>query len=166
MHYSYINDHLKSYALMSTMFNLFNSSMNQTLFEKHLCNQSGYYEKYKQFTLWKKVIMCNRQISTFCSQQRWRRRTLVSPWKCIVCTELVAPWGQTVKKIKPIALSYTCMKLSISQSVSQLVSQSEEILLWKNSVVTFEGILGRYESLFGLSFTCPVIVWQLVFGRS
>ena len=33
------------------MFNLFHSSMNQELFEKHLCYQNSHYDKYGQFPL-------------------------------------------------------------------------------------------------------------------
>jgi len=36
---------------LSAMFNLLHSSMNQELFEEHLCNQGSYYEKYRQFPL-------------------------------------------------------------------------------------------------------------------
>jgi len=43
------------------------STTNQQLFEKHLCNQSSYYEKYGNFfLLWKEAIRCKHRIYTFC----------------------------------------------------------------------------------------------------
>ena len=52
---SYINYCLKSeisiIALLLAMLNPLNSSTNQELFKKHLCNQNIHYEKYGQFLL-------------------------------------------------------------------------------------------------------------------
>ena len=39
---------------LSAMFDLLHSSMNQELFEKHLCNKSSHYEKYRQFLVTQK----------------------------------------------------------------------------------------------------------------
>jgi len=60
-HPSYINNHLKGrihYASLSAMLKLLHSKANQGLYEKHLCNQSCHYEKYK--------ISCMHQIQVPC----------------------------------------------------------------------------------------------------
>ena len=51
------------------MFNLLHNITNHELFEKHLCNQSSYYEKYEQLSLRREAIMRYYQINTFCCQQ-------------------------------------------------------------------------------------------------
>jgi len=38
-----------NYPSLSAVFNSLHSSMNQELFEKHLCNKSSHYEKYGRF---------------------------------------------------------------------------------------------------------------------
>jgi len=45
------------YALLSALF-LLHRSMNQGLFEKHLCNQTTHYEKYRWFLLHKATPSC------------------------------------------------------------------------------------------------------------
>jgi len=53
---------------LSAMFNSLNSSLNQELFEKHLCNHGKHYET---ICYAKESIMCNHQIDDFHCQQRW-----------------------------------------------------------------------------------------------
>ena len=61
-HPSYINYSLKSEVSIMLRCRLcstqLHSSMNQELFEKHLCNQNSHYEKYGQFLLQREAIMC------------------------------------------------------------------------------------------------------------
>ena len=43
--------------------------MNQEMLEKHLCNQSSHYEKYKRFPLQREAIMRYHQINV--SKDEW-----------------------------------------------------------------------------------------------
>ena len=61
-HPSYINHHLKSEVsitldcrLCSTHYTI--NITNQELFEKHLCNQSSHYDKYRRFPLQREAII-------------------------------------------------------------------------------------------------------------
>ena len=46
--------------------------MNQELFEKHLCNQSSYYEKYGQFPLRREAISTTAKSAPFTvSKDEW-----------------------------------------------------------------------------------------------
>ena len=48
------------------------SITNQELFEKHLCNRSSHYEKYRQFPLQREAITCYHLIDTYTvSQDEW-----------------------------------------------------------------------------------------------
>ena len=83
---SYINNHLKSEVSIMLhcqlcMFNPLHSSTNQQLFEKHLCNQSSHYEKYRRFPYEGKPSCATAKSTLFAvSKNEWtQRRTLVSP---------------------------------------------------------------------------------------
>jgi len=55
----------------SAMSDLLRSSTNQEVFEKHLCNYSSHYEKFRMISHYtKKANMCNHQINAFHCQQR------------------------------------------------------------------------------------------------
>jgi len=69
---------------LSSMFNLLHNSMNQKLFEKHLCNQGSHYEKYRQFSLRKgshHMQPPNQCFSLSAKMNGTQRKTLVSPWR-------------------------------------------------------------------------------------
>ena len=56
------NHRLKSESIMlrcqlcSTCYTALQINTNQELFEKHLCNQSSHYEKYRQFPLHRETM--------------------------------------------------------------------------------------------------------------
>jgi len=64
------------------------------------------------------------------------------------------------EKIKPIALAI--IELCLTEGISQAFSQSEEnfVNFFKIPWQLFESILGQSENLFGLSFTCSIIIWE------
>jgi len=51
-----------------SLLDLLHSSMNQVVFEKHLCNKSSHYENSLRA---KEAMTCNHQINAFHCQQRW-----------------------------------------------------------------------------------------------
>ena len=57
---------------LSAMFNSSHSSMNQQLFEKHLCNQGSDYKKYGWFPLCKGSHYVQPPNQRLC-QQRWMK---------------------------------------------------------------------------------------------
>jgi len=110
------------------MFNSLNSSSNQELFEKHLCNQGSHYEKYRQFPLHKgsqHVQTPNQCFSLSAKMNGTQRRTLVSPRR-IHFTYCGMPKGTSLaeatsnhEKIKPIALAI--IKLCLTEGIRQSV---------------------------------------------
>ena len=69
------------YAILSAAFKPpLHNSINQELFEKHLCSQSSHYEKHKRFPLLKVVITTSLfTINKDEWDTREQGRTLVSP---------------------------------------------------------------------------------------
>ena len=120
------------------MFNLLHSSTNQELFEKHPCYQNSHYEKHRRFPLRREAITCYRHIDTLLSAKinGRQRKTLVSQLR-MHCTYCGMPKGtcqaettSNSEKIKPVALAVIelCLSEGISQSVTYLLSQSENSL--------------------------------------
>ena len=71
-HPIYINYCLKvkyPLRLFVSYADLLHSSINQELFDKHLCNQSSHYEKYDKFPLRKEVFIHHHQINTLYCQK-------------------------------------------------------------------------------------------------
>jgi len=62
------------------MFNPLHSSMNQELSEKHLYNQSSYYESMDDFCYIKEAIMCYHQINMFSLSAKKGGQSLYIPW--------------------------------------------------------------------------------------
>ena len=65
------------------------------------------------------------------------------------------------ENIKPVALAV--IELRLSEGISQSVTYSQSAENSVNSIATFEGVSGRSESLFGLSFTyqyCLIVIWE------
>ena len=71
-------DCLKSEVSIRFVVSYVQTVTNQELFEKHFCNQSSHYEKYRQFPLRREAIMRYHQIDTF-QMNGTQRSTLVSP---------------------------------------------------------------------------------------
>ena len=76
MHPSYRLQLKYPFASLSAMFNSMHNSLNQELFENHLCNRGSHYEKYGTFPLRKgshRVQPPNQHMNGT------QRRTLESP---------------------------------------------------------------------------------------
>ena len=75
-------------------------NMNQELFEKHLCNQSSHYEKYRQFPFWKEAIIKLVPFAVSKDKRNTKDDTGKSMKSTVVCQK--APLGlkktQTTKK--------------------------------------------------------------------
>jgi len=57
---------------LSAVFDSLHSSMNQELFEKHLCNKSNHDEKYGRFLVTqRKPSHATTELTLFTVQQRW-----------------------------------------------------------------------------------------------
>ena len=109
------------------MFNLLHSSMNQELFEKHLCNQNSHYEKYGRFPLRREAIMCYRQIDSMTlfavSKDEWdtKEDTVKSMKNALYILQYAkgtcrAKSMSNSEKIYPLAV----IKLRLSEDISQL----------------------------------------------
>ena len=72
------------YGSLSVILTLLHSSMNQELFEKHLCNKRGHYEKYEQF-------LVSQSVRKFC-YLKIPRQLLKAFWVDLkACLGLVLP---------------------------------------------------------------------------
>jgi len=71
MHLNYIH-----YSSLSAMFTPLHSSMNQELFEKHLCNKNSHYEEYGQFLIsQRKLSRVTTKINVFTvSKDEWNTK--------------------------------------------------------------------------------------------
>ena len=118
------------------MFNPLHSSTNQELFEKHLCNRSSHYDKYRRFPLQRKPSRATAKLTLFAvSKDEWD--TKEDTGKSMKNALYVLWYAKRAKvtlnseKINLVALAI--IELRLSEGISQLLCQSVSQLL-ENSV--------------------------------
>jgi len=124
------------------LFNLSQSNMNQQLFEKLLCNQHNYYEKYGWFPLQRKIIALPLPNQHFLLLTKMngtqRRKTQLSPWRMhfMHCS---MPKGMSKSQV--CVLSYADLKAS---------ENSIKWLKFSGNSQLFESSSSRLKFFFGL----------------
>ena len=108
---------------------MFNSSTNQKLFKKHLCNQNSNYEKYGRFSLQREPSRTTAKLTLFAANKdEWdTKEDTGKSMKNALCCDMPkgtsrAEATSNSEKIKPIALAV--IELRLSKGISQSVSQS------------------------------------------
>jgi len=111
---------------LSAMFNSLHSSLNQELFEKHLCNQGSHYEKYGRFPLRKGSIHVqppNQYFSLSAKMNGTQRRTMISRWR-MYCTyysmpkRLLSGWSDVKQWKNQACIALAVIELHQSEGIS------------------------------------------------
>jgi len=107
------------------MFDSLYSSKNQELFEKHLCNKSNHYEKYRRFLVTQRKPSCaNTKLTSFTiSNDEWNAKedtgkSLKNALHILRYAKSTSQAEATSnsEKIKPVALAV--IKLRRSEGIS------------------------------------------------
>jgi len=110
------------YPSLSSMFDSLHSSMNQEVFEKHLCNKSSHYEKYRQFliTQWKPSHATTKLTLFTVSKDEWNRKedtgkSLKNVLDVLWCAKKGTSRAKATsnsEKIKPVTLAFIKLHFS------------------------------------------------------
>jgi len=118
---------------LSAMFNSLHSSTNQEIFEKHLCNKSSHYEKYRQFLITQRKPLCaTTKLTLFTvSKDEWNTKedtgkSLKNLLHILQCAKRHLSGWSDVEQWKNQARSLSRYRVTLvwrHQVVNQLVSQ-------------------------------------------
>ena len=117
------------------MFNSLHCSINQELFEKHLCNQNIHYER---FPLQREAITCYCQIDIWDTKEDTGKSMKNALY--VLQYAKSTSWVEATlnnEKIKPVALAVIelCLSEGISQSGSQSVEYSVMFLKFQSNLL-------------------------------